>query len=179
MGGNDKGLYKLADHRPLIEHVLARLRPQVEKILISANRNREHYRQYGGAIVSDQKDSPWGPLAGIASAMRWPSLGGYLLVCPCDAPQLPLDLCQRLCQHWVADETECALAHDGNRLQPLFCLMRSTLLPKINAYLNTGGRRVDQFMFGLNHQVVDFSDQSSAFLNINTREQVHQIDQAD
>lgn len=171
MGGADKGLLKLTDDRPLIEHVLSRMRPQVENVLISANRNRKHYLRYAGAVVSDQKQKQWGPLAGMASAMRSP-LRDYVLVCPCDAPQLPLDLCERLCQDWIVGATECALAHDGKRLQPLFCLLSSTLGPKIDAYLDAGHRRVDQFMLGLDHQVVDFSDQSPAFLNINSREQI-------
>ncbi|HEC13167.1 MAG TPA: molybdenum cofactor guanylyltransferase [Acidiferrobacteraceae bacterium] len=176
MGGIDKGLYKLADDRPIVEHVLSRIQPQVERVLISANRNREHYLHYGDTVVPDQKHRQWGPLAGVASAMQTP-LGDYLLVCPCDAPQLPLDLCERLCQGWIVGETECILAHDGKRPQPLFCLLSSTLGLKIDAYLDAGQRRVEQFMLGLNHQVVDFSDQSSAFLNINTLEQIQGIHQ--
>ncbi|MBP9662373.1 MAG: NTP transferase domain-containing protein, partial [Aeromonas sp.] len=40
MGGDDKGWVPLAG-KPLIVHVLERLRPQVDEVLINANRSEE------------------------------------------------------------------------------------------------------------------------------------------
>src|SRR5512145_2761512 len=52
MGGSDKGLVPVAG-RPMVEHVIAALRPQVGSILISANRNYERYARYGYPVIAD------------------------------------------------------------------------------------------------------------------------------
>ena len=63
MGGVDKGL-QLLHGKPMIEHVLERLRPQVGEIVINANQNLERYAAFGHRVVSDRIggfDRPQGP----------------------------------------------------------------------------------------------------------------------
>lgn len=46
MGGEDKGLVPLLG-KPLYQHIIERLIPQVGTLIINANRNQERYQQSG------------------------------------------------------------------------------------------------------------------------------------
>ena len=167
MGGLDKGLLPL-DARPLVAHVLERLTPQVQRVLVSANRNLDRYAELTGAeVLADDVPGFAGPLAGIASALRRTSTP-YLLTVACDAPLLPTDLGRRLHAALKASPAPMAVAHDGRRLQPLFALMDRAVLPGLLAYLAAGGRKVEDWVRQQGPRIVDFSDQAAAFVNLNT-----------
>ena len=68
MGGVDKGLIDLRG-QPLVAHVIAALEPQVENIIISANRDLDRYTEFGYPVVTDTLPDHPGPLAGILSSM--------------------------------------------------------------------------------------------------------------
>ena len=79
----------------MIEWIIERLAPQVDAIIINANRNHEHYARYGFPVVADAFGDFEGPLAGFAAAMAHAG-SGTLLTVPCDSPAPPPDLAQRL-----------------------------------------------------------------------------------
>ena len=82
MGGQDKGLIPYQG-RPLIAHVLERLEPQVQAILINANRSHDQYAQFGHPVIADAEGGFLGPLAGILAGLR--AAQTELLLCvPCD-----------------------------------------------------------------------------------------------
>ncbi len=166
MGGQDKGL--LAFHgRPLIEHILDGLRPQVGNVLISANRNGEAYRSYG-RVIGDTLVGFQGPLAGFAAALRVASTP-YVLSVPCDAPNVPPQLAERLLAALQAsDGAELAVAHDGFRLQPVYALLSQCLLDDLQHYLVEGGRSVRGWYARHRMVTVDFSDCAASFRNMNT-----------
>ncbi|MGB3249891.1 MAG: NTP transferase domain-containing protein, partial [Tabrizicola sp.] len=64
MAGADKALVPLAG-RPLIAHVLDRLEPQVERMLVSANGDAARFAGFGCPVVADA--APQGPLSGVLS----------------------------------------------------------------------------------------------------------------
>jgi molybdopterin-guanine dinucleotide biosynthesis protein A len=166
MQGSDKGLVELAG-RPMIAHVIAAIQPQVHDIIISANRNLAQYRQLGLEVVSDEAASFEGPLAGLRRAMS--VCTSPLLACvPCDAPLLPRDLVERLAAALHAQGTRAAVAHDGQRLQPLFGLFATNLLDNLDAYLQQGDRKTELWIKAIPAAVVDFSHEADAFRNINT-----------
>jgi molybdopterin-guanine dinucleotide biosynthesis protein A len=168
MGGSDKGLVPIAG-RPMIEHVLERLVPQVKQVLINANRNLDRYSQYGFPVVCDSVGDFAGPLAGMASAMQ-NAKQAWLLTVPCDSPLLPADLAERMYAQMIRDDAEIAVADDGERMHPVFCLLRRDLLASVLEFLDGGERKIDRW-FGQHHTVVvDFSDNPDAFLNVNRRE---------
>lgn len=165
MGGVDKGLIEF-DHKPLIEHVLSALQPQVGRILISANRNQERYARYGLPVVSDDRPGYEGPLAGFATLLRHCPTD-WLLVVPCDAPLLPPDLVGRLAQAQAESGADIAVAHDGERLQPVHVLLGRYLLSDLDAYLDAGERKI-AYWYHQHHVIeVDFSDCPQAFSNLN------------
>ncbi|MEW8500460.1 MAG: molybdenum cofactor guanylyltransferase MobA, partial [Candidatus Thiodiazotropha taylori] len=117
MGGNDKGLI-LFDGKPLIEHVVNTIAPQVGRLLINANRNMVEYQRFGYPVIRDELSGYQGPLAGIYSALEQITTSNLITV-PCDGPRLPKDLVARLASAREAAAADIAVAHDGKRLQPV------------------------------------------------------------
>ncbi|MBF0257058.1 MAG: molybdenum cofactor guanylyltransferase [Gammaproteobacteria bacterium] len=165
MGGLDKGLVEYQG-RPLVSHLIERLQPQVDRLIISANRNLECYRQFGLAVVSDMHQDFQGPLAGILAAGR-ECQSPWLLIAPCDLPQLPLDLSARLLAAVQQRPAQIALAHDGQRSQQLCLLLQRSLLDDLSLYLASGERRVISWIERHPWTQVDFADQPQAFHNLN------------
>lgn len=169
MGGQDKGLVELAG-QPLIEHVIARIEPQVSQILINANRNTGQYARYGYPVVSDSLSDFQGPLAGFLAAMQQVE-SEFIVTIPCDGPCLPDDLISRLYNAQQAAQAEIAVAHDGKRMQPVYALISTHLQHSLNDFLASGERKID-WWYARHHTVTaDFSDAPQTFLNINTLEE--------
>lgn len=166
MGGQDKGLMML-DGKPLWRHVADRLYPQVNRIVISANRNLEIYRASGLPAMADTLSDFPGPLAGMLSVMQQTD-DEWFLFCPCDTPFIPGNLVARL----AAERQQAAVVwvHDGERDHPTVALAHRSLAPQIADYLAKGERRVMVFMRQVGGHSVDFSDMISAFCNMNTPE---------
>ena len=161
MGGADKGLVPYAG-RPLIEHAIARLRPQVAGLMISANRNLDVYRSYGFPVLVDASATRLGPLAGLQAGLR-ESPTPWLLCTPCDVPRLPDDLLARL---WAASKSGLAVAATSAGLQPTCMLCHRDQLPALDAWLAAGERRVGGWCRAQKAVEVMFSD-ATAFGNFN------------
>lgn len=174
MGGRDKGLVELAG-RPLIEHVLATLRPQVGQLLISANRNLDHYARYGHRIVADDLQGYQGPLAGIAATLAVVTTP-WILTVPCDGPRLHPRLADRLVHALQRDGAELAVAHDGVRLQPVHALIPVTLATNLAQFLAAGGRKTEDWYAGHHMARADCSDCPDCFRNANTPRECDELD---
>ncbi|MGB5669414.1 MAG: molybdenum cofactor guanylyltransferase MobA, partial [Sedimenticolaceae bacterium] len=168
MGGRDKGLLPFGDGL-LVGHVLDAIRPQVGAVLISANRHHEEYRQFDVPVLADPLDDFQGPLAGFLAGLRYIQTD-YLLTLPCDGPVIVDDLAQRLAAGLSGSGADIAVAHDGNRLQPVYAMLNRNVLPDLVLALGEGERKIDRW-YARNHWVtVDFSDVPQQFSNINTPE---------
>lgn len=166
MGGRDKGLIDLAG-RPLASHVLAALTPQVDALLINANRHEEEYAALGAAVVRDPLAGFLGPLAGVLAGLEAASTP-LVATLPCDSPFVPADMVARMRSVRERAGAEIAVAHDGERRQPVFMLLRTDLAPDLRAWLEQGGRKIDAWYEGHTMADVDFSDAPDTFININT-----------
>jgi len=94
----------------------------------------------------------------------------YLLTLPCDGPVIVGDLAQRLATALSEADADIAVAHDGDRLQPVYALLHRRVLPGLRLALEQGERKIDRW-YPQNHWVtVDFSDVPEQFSNINTPE---------
>ncbi|HUG97607.1 MAG TPA: molybdenum cofactor guanylyltransferase MobA [Gammaproteobacteria bacterium] len=165
MGGIDKGLVELGG-RPMIAHVLAVLAPQVERVLINANRNLDRYAEFGWPVVPDEDTGFLGPLAGLAAGLR-AAVTPLVLTAPCDCPLLAPDLAARLYSALDAERAEIAVPFDGERLQPVFALVRRELGDSLAAYLGGGERKIDRWFAQHRLARVDFSDRPETFVNVN------------
>jgi len=175
MGGEDKGLVEVAG-RPMVEHVVDALRPQVKTLLINANRNLDVYRALGRcAVVADTLGDFAGPLAGMASAMQ-EAATTYVLTAPCDSPLVSGRLAELLYATLAAEDAEVCVAHDGERMQPVFALLRRDLHESIVAYLRSGERKIDQWYAQRRVACGDLSAYPDTFANINTPEDRRRIE---
>ena len=168
MGGVDKGLQPLRG-KPMIEWVLARFTPQVSEIVINANQNLPTYESYGHRVVCDRIGGYAGPLAGLhagLNAARHP----FVVTVPCDSPFLPSDLVQRLSEH--LENHDLAVAKTGDQPHPVFALMKRDVRESLEAFLASGGRKIDAWYAALKVVEVPFDDEADAFRNINTLEEL-------
>ncbi len=170
MGGLDKGLQALRG-RPLVACVIERFGPQVDELLINANRNGEFYATFGHRVVPDQMPDFAGPLAGLHTAL---TVAAHPLVAtaPCDSPFLPVDLVVRLLQALTLHGADLAVVRTLDRPQPVFCLCRRQLLPSLTEFFDHGGRKADDWQAAQKMVEVAFDDQAEAFTNINTRDEL-------
>ncbi len=175
MGGHDKGLIEL-NGVSMAEHVLRALRTQVSEVLINANRNRDRYAQLGCRVIGDSEGGFLGPLAGMLSGMQ-AALTPLLVTVPCDSPLVPGDLVARLHAAMTAAGARLAVAHDGERLQPVFALLDVTLRDDLRAFLASGERKIDRWYARHACAEADFSDATDAFRNVNTPEEKQALEQ--
>lgn len=176
MGGVDKGLQTLQG-KPMIMHVMQRLQPQVDRIMINANQNLNRYREFSFPVWSDEKNDYAGPLAGMQAGLIHCETA-YMLTVPCDTPMLPTDLVTQLATALEKSTADIAVAntkqHDRIQRQPVFCLMKKTVLTDLTAALERGVRKVDLWLAEKNVVDVVFDDET-AFANINTLEELNHI----
>lgn len=170
MSANGQGTNKalqLFRGKPLVSHVIERLDPQVQVLLVNANQAVGEPRY---PLVPDGLQGFLGPLAGIYAglqACRTP----WLLCAPCDSPFLPGDLAARLYDAATSNGRTLAVAAQAGQWQPVFALIHVSLAPSLESYLAAGDRKIDLWYRQHNPAVVEFSDES-AFLNFNTLEEL-------
>lgn len=169
MGGVDKGLQPWQG-RPLAAHVLDALRPQVSRLLVSANRHLDTYAAFGHPVLPDPDGLAFaGPLAGMLAGLQAIPDDAWLLTAPCDGPHLPPDLATRLLD--AAQPHGLAFAQAG-REHPTHALLHARLREPLAAHLQDGGRAVLRWMRGLPHGTARFDDEA-AFANLNHLTDLH------
>lgn len=198
MGGVDKGLQPFRS-LPMAQHALTRLANQqggpLHGALINANRNTADYLALGEAawgvgrvrVFADRVQDFSGPLAGFQAGLDL-CTSPLLLSVPCDSPLFPLDLAQRLLDALNAARADIAVVQapevgrDGQtslRSQPVFCLMKASLLGSLSQFLDAGGRKVDAWTAQHRVAQVPFNrtgDDPQAFANANTLDELYQLE---
>ncbi|HJV60008.1 MAG TPA: molybdenum cofactor guanylyltransferase MobA [Albitalea sp.] len=176
MGGADKGLQAHLG-MPLALHAVMRLAPQVGPLMVNANRNLGAYEAFGVPVWPDALPDYPGPLAGFLTGLEH-SETAYLVTVPCDTPNFPDDLVARLAQALQRDDAEIAMAAtrgaDGVQVQPVFCLMKTTLLDSLVRFTQSGQRKIDRWT--AQHRCVEVVfDDAAAFFNANTADELRQL----
>lgn len=146
MGGGDKCLRSLVG-RPMLAHVIERVRPQVSRLVINANGDARRFDAFDLPVAADPVDGFVGPLAGVLAGMRWAESNApearWVLSAPSDAPFLPGDLVARL--HGAlaaASASKIALANSLGRVHPVVGLWPINLADDLEAALKEGVRKV-------------------------------------
>jgi molybdenum cofactor guanylyltransferase len=155
----------------MVQWVSESLSQQCASVRINANRNLERYQALTGLpVVNDDVDGFAGPLAGMAAGLATCPTP-WMVCAPCDSPMLVPDLVARLCQAVAEQDAELAVAHDGQRMQPVFVLLSRDLLPHMQQFLAAGGRKIDAWYGERHTALAAFSDAADMFLNVNTPQQ--------
>jgi molybdopterin-guanine dinucleotide biosynthesis protein A len=177
MGGVDKGLQ---NHRgvPLALHALLRLSPQVGAAMVNANRHLGAYEAFGAPVWPDPIGGYGGPLVGFLAGLEQCTTP-WMVTVPCDTPDFPADLVQRLAQAAHDGQADIAYATtiepDGREQRhPVFCLLRASLLESLTAFLQGGGSKIDAWFAQHRAVAVPFDD-ARAFFNANTPEELARL----
>lgn len=142
--GREKALLGL-DGRPLLAHVLDRLAPQVDAVVLNANGDPARFAAFALPVIPDSPApsgippcEATGPLAGIAASLRWAARHGFamLATCPSDAPFLPRDAVRRLAGAIGPEGAACLST--GRGLEPLVAIWRVDALAAVEAALSVG-----------------------------------------
>ncbi len=178
--GNTNKALALLDYKPLIQHVIDRLAPQVSDLILSGEPYDDHQ-------LSIPTPSKWvadmtqghGPLIAVLSCLNQlqeqnreqdrKQNNEWLLTSACDTPFLPLDLAEKLMRAAVTEKMPIAVAHDGTRLQPATMLWHRDLFPILKAETETGIRGFHQFLDTQPHAVFTWPVGTNHFININTQ----------
>jgi molybdopterin-guanine dinucleotide biosynthesis protein A len=170
MGGVDKGLQGFRG-KPMVAHVVERLAPQVDELLINANRNIAEYAALGHPVIRDHIGGFAGPLAGLHTGLMHAE-HPLVATVPCDSPFLPFDLVARLKKAIDAEQKDLAVARTDHQPHPVFALVRRSVLPHLARFLGSGGRKIDAWYASLRTVEVAFDDEAEAFRNINTADEL-------
>lgn len=159
LGGGDKPLRLLAG-RPLLAHVVDRLGPQVDRLILNANGDPGRFAAFGLEVVADGLPGNPGPLAGILACLRAASDADWVVTVPGDVPFLPPDLVARLIAAGPA------IAASGGRRHPVVGAWRPGQAGRLAGLLAAGERRVGVFAAGAG--VVDWpAEPADPFTNLN------------
>jgi len=161
MGGGDKGLIRLRG-LPILDHVIERLRPQVERIVLNANGEPARFAPYDLPVVADPVEGFAGPLAGVLAGLRWAEAEApqttHVVTVATDTPFLPRDLVSRLVA--AADEAgaELATAASDGRQHPVFGLWPVAIADDLErAMRDEDMRKVDRFSARYRLAVAEFA----------------------
>lgn len=181
MGGGDKTLLPLAG-RPLLAHVVERLRPQVAALALSANGDPARFADWRLPVVADDIPDFAGPLAGILAGMEWAARQvpdcRWLVSVPGDAPLLPADLVVRLRAAVEAEGASVACAASAGRTHPVTALWPLALADALrHALVDEGVRKVGLWAARHNVAVVSWpAEPLDPFANVNTPEDLAALD---
>ena len=175
MGGGDKGLVQLQG-RPILDHVLERLGPQVGRIVLNANGDPGRLAGYGLPVVADAIEGFAGPLAGVLAGMEWAARqgAGWIVTAATDTPFFPRDLVARF-EQAVADEgADMACAASGGRRHPVFGLWPVALSADLARAMTVEGvRKVDLWTARHSLAIAEYADRPyDPFFNVNRPEDV-------
>ncbi|PLK49985.1 molybdenum cofactor guanylyltransferase MobA [Uliginosibacterium sp. TH139] len=157
MGGQDKGLVDFRG-RPLVAWVIDALAPQVDELIIVANRNLNSYRAFGHRVVSDLRPDFAGPLAGFEAALT-AAQHDWVLTCPVDTPLLPPDYARLLCARHPLRASVGSL--DGH-WEPLFSLLPKAALPGLSSMLDAGERTARRWLASLDPVLIALDAQAAS-----------------
>lgn len=172
MNGDDKGLLLLKG-KPLCQHVIDHIKHQVGSIMINCNRHILQYQSLGYPTFGDDFLGYLGPLAGIYSGLLRSNTEWNLFV-SCDTPFLSNDLVNRLTAAIMTHQA--AYPFDGEYHHPTMLLINKKIIEHLKWYLERGDRKLMLFLQQIDAVSVDFSDQPSSFININTPESLHHFE---
>ncbi|WP_157014741.1 molybdenum cofactor guanylyltransferase MobA [Mesorhizobium xinjiangense] len=173
MGGGDKPMQTIAG-RPILQHVVERLGPQVSALIINANGDPARFSGFGLPVVADPVADFPGPLAGILAALDWTAQNrpgvDWVVSVAGDCPFLPRDLAQRLDEARRTANAELAVAASGGRAHPVIGLWKVGLREALRrALIDEEMRKIDRWTGRYRLARADWPNEPvDPFFNVNT-----------
>jgi molybdopterin-guanine dinucleotide biosynthesis protein A len=174
-GGGDKFLNKL-NGKPILNHVLERVRPQVSELIINSNSNTTALVRFGCPVIADIVQGFVGPLAGVLTGMEWASTNTpecrWIATFPADAPFIPRDCLKKMKLYAEKDLYDIICVSSGGRTHPVCALWRIDLANELRlAIVNEEMRKIDLWTARYRLATIEFLDQPfDPFFNINRPE---------
>jgi molybdopterin-guanine dinucleotide biosynthesis protein A len=175
MGGGDKCLRHLGG-RPLLARIIARVAPQVGRLMLNANGDASRFEEFGLPVAADVVDGFAGPLAGVLTGLEWATAHApdcsHIVTIACDAPFMPDDLVARLSEAMAAEGADMACASSGGRDHPVFGLWPVRLAAELrSALVGEDIRKVDVWTARYRLARADFAVGAiDPFFNVNRPE---------
>ena len=177
MGGGDKCLLPLGG-QPILSHVIGRISPQVEAVVLNANGDFDRFSAFGLPVVADSIAGFAGPLAGVLAGLDWAAHNGYshIVSAAADSPFFPPRLVTGLRFACEASGHPMAMVHSpretgGYFRQPTFALYDVSLRENLRTALQGGLRKIIQWVEPLGCAPIVFHGfGTDPFFNINTPE---------
>jgi molybdenum cofactor guanylyltransferase len=149
MGGGDKPLKEIAG-KPILAHVIARLRPQCAQLVLNANGDPARFAAFGLTVIADDVPDFAGPLAGILAGLEWVAANvttaEYAVSVAADTPFIPPDLVPRLQAARLNEACDIVVAASGGRTHPVIALWPIALRSELRrALVEKGERKIDRF----------------------------------
>jgi molybdopterin-guanine dinucleotide biosynthesis protein A len=180
MGGGDKCLLTLAG-RPILAHIIERLRPQVRRIVLNANGELTRFAAFGLPVIGDAVEGYAGPLAGVLAGLEWAAAKApdcpWVLSIPGDGPFVPRDLVARLLSEAQAGAELVSVSTAGNR-NPVIGLWPVSMAAALRkALVEEGLAKVDAFAQRYRLALVDWPDRPvDPFFNANNPEELSEAE---
>lgn len=172
MGGGDKSLQMLGG-RPILTHVIERLTPQVESMVLNVNGNPARFAAWNLPTAPDDIAGTPGPMAGIIAGLAWAAQKGCdkIVSVPTDTPFLPDALVEQLSAARDRERAEIAVAASGAYTHYATALWPTNLESALRQKLSYGVRKLEDFMRAYRVAVVNYgTDDGDPFFNINSPE---------
>ncbi|MGX5803611.1 molybdenum cofactor guanylyltransferase MobA [Bradyrhizobium sp. Arg314] len=177
MGGGDKPLLSLGKIR-LLDHVAARMKPQVAILGLNANGDPARFAAMELPVLKDTVSGYAGPLAGILTGLEWATKQTgcqWLVSAAGDTPFFPDTLVERLVVAAHDRPGAIAVASSDGRWHPTFALWPLGLRDALRHFLvDEDNRRVSAFIKRHGYVAVEFpmieagGQRVDPFFNINT-----------
>jgi molybdopterin-guanine dinucleotide biosynthesis protein A len=175
MGGGDKGLQQLGG-KPILQHILDRLSPQVDGVILNANGDPARFAEWKLPVAGDAVDGFVGPLAGVLAGLHWaranlPDITDIVTV-PGDGPFLPRDLVARMVAARAEAQADLACAVSAGQAYPVVGLWPVRLYDDLRrAVVEEDIRKVDRWTARHKLVQVEFAAQPvDPFFNANAPE---------
>lgn len=178
MNYQNKGLVNLQG-KMLIERVIERLAPQVDRIYISANDDVDDYAALGYEVVTDAKE--WqgkGPLAGIATLLPQLSEETIVQVVSCDGPLIPIDLVEKLAKVRKDPDNPVRIAYPKTAVREHYLYLQGQVrdLKQVYDCLERDDLRIRALLSALSAYAVLFDDEQ-AFVNCNSPQDIVRLEE--
>lgn len=175
MGGGDKPT-RVIGGRTMLEHVIERLGPQCDGLVLNANGDPVRFARFGLPVVADTIEGYPGPLAGMLAALDWTADNRpdveWVVSAAGDCPFLPRDLVARLQRARMTEGADLAVAASGGQAHPVIGLWKVALRGELrHALTNEGLRKIDRWTSRYGLATVSWpAEPVDPFFNANTVE---------